>query len=107
MNNAVRVTKIRSPRGAKTTEIDFADGHVGVYPHVVLRGYCPCAACQGHQGSIRFIEPAGDRQIELERIEPVGNYALHLVWFDGHASGIYSYTYLRSLCQCAACGHHP
>ena len=103
----VRVKKIRSPRGAKVTEIDFADGHVGVYPHAVLRGYCPCAGCQGHQGTVRFIEPVGDRQTELERIEPVGNYALNLVWFDGHSTGIYSYAYLRSLCQCAECGHHP
>lgn len=103
----VRVKKIRSPRGAKVTEIDFADGHVGVYPHAVLRGYCPCAGCQGHQGTVRFIEPVGDRQTELEGIEPVGNYALNLVWFDGHSTGIYSYAYLRSLCQCAECGHHP
>ncbi len=47
---------IRSPRGARTTEIDWADGHKGIYPHGVLRGYCPCAACQGHTGEIRFLE---------------------------------------------------
>lgn len=94
---------IRSPRGARTTEIDWADGHKGVYPHVVLRGYCPCAGCQGHSGEIRFIEPTPD-QLELEDIESVGGYALALKWFDGHASGIYSFVYLRRLCQCDACG---
>jgi len=93
---------IRSPRGARVTEIDWADGHKGVYPHDVLRGYCPCAGCQGHTGEIAFVETKGDQQ-QLEDIEPVGGYALALAWFDGHASGIYSFKYLRALCQCPAC----
>jgi DUF971 family protein len=93
---------IRSPRGARTTEIDWADGHKGVYPHDVLRGYCPCAGCQGHSGDIGFVEAKGD-QLQLDDIEPVGGYALALKWFDGHASGIYSFKYLRALCQCATC----
>ena len=85
-----QATAIRSPRGARRTEIDWADGHKGVYPHAVLRGYCPCAGCQGHTGTISFVPH--DEGIALE-----------IVWFDGHASGIYSYKYLRALCQCAAC----
>ena len=93
---------VRSPRGARTTEIDWADGHLGVYPHSVLRGYCPCAGCQGHSGEVRFLETS-DAQQELDEIEMVGGYALSLKWFDGHASGIYSFTFLRSLCQCDAC----
>jgi DUF971 family protein len=94
---------IRSPRGARVTEIEWADGHVGVYPHEILRGYCPCAGCQGHSGTIKFLEREGTA-LEIDEIEPVGNYALQISWFDGHGSGIYSYAYLRSLCQCAACG---
>ena len=93
---------IRSPRGARTTEIDWGDGHKGVYPHDVLRGYCPCAGCQGHSGTIKFILPEGI-QLELEDIEVVGNYALRLQWFDGHGTGLYSYKYLRSLCHCPTC----
>jgi DUF971 family protein len=93
---------IRSPRGGRVTEIDWADGHKSVYPHAVLRGYCPCAGCQGHRAEIRFVESREDQQ-ELDAIAPVGGYALSLVWFDRHDSGIYSYRYLRSLCQCAAC----
>jgi DUF971 family protein len=84
---------IRSPRGARTTEIDWADGHKGVYPHAILRGYCPCAGCQGHSGTITFIPYD----------ESNGALGLEIVWFDGHASGIYSYTYLRALCQCSEC----
>ncbi len=97
-----RPIAIRSPRGGRTTEIDWADGHKSVYPHAVLRGHCPCATCQGHSGEVRFIEST-DAQQELDKIEPVGGYALSLTWFDGHSSGIYSYKLLRALCQCDAC----
>ncbi|HZU83787.1 MAG TPA: DUF971 domain-containing protein [Polyangiaceae bacterium] len=93
---------VRSPRGARVTEIDWADGHKGVYPHAVLRGYCPCAGCQGHSGEVRLLETS-DAEQELEDIRPVGSYALSLKWFDGHQSGIYSYRFLRSLCRCDAC----
>jgi DUF971 family protein len=93
---------IRAPKGARVMEIDWADGHKSRYPHRVLRGYCPCAGCQGHEGPITFREP-GDHQLELEDLAPVGNYAIELRWFDGHASGLFSYRYLRALCQCDAC----
>jgi DUF971 family protein len=81
-------------------EIDWADGHRGLYPHEVLRGFCPCAHCQGHDGPIRF-QPGGN--LELREIEEVGNYALRLTWADGHATGIYSFRYLRELCGCRSC----
>ncbi len=98
----IKAVAIRSPRGARVTSIDWADGHKSEYPHEHLRGYCPCAGCQGHSGEIRLVE-TNDAQRELEDIQPVGNYALSLQWFDGHSSGIYSFSYLRALCPCAAC----
>lgn len=99
---STKAVAIRSPRGAKVTEIDWADGHKGRYPHELLRGYCPCAGCQGHSGEISFVAP-GAHQVEIDRFEPVGRYALQIVWFDGHDTGLYSYKYLRSLCQCGSC----
>jgi DUF971 family protein len=97
-----RALRVRSPRGARTTEIDWADGHKGVLPHEILRGYCPCAGCQGHSGTIKFLPPS-QNQLEIDALEPVGNYALKIVWFDGHDNGLYSYKYLRALCQCDEC----
>ncbi|MET0388999.1 MAG: DUF971 domain-containing protein [Polyangiales bacterium] len=93
-------TELRAPRGARTLEIDFADGHRAIYPHEILRGYCPCAVCQGHQGPIRFV-PGGD--LELTDISEVGDYALGLRWGDGHATGIYTFAFLRELCGCSEC----
>ncbi len=92
--------ELRAPRGARVMEIDWADGHGGVYPHELLRGFCPCATCQGHDGPIVFVE-GGD--LELDDIQSVGNYALRLVWRDGHQTGIYSYRFLRRLCACSSC----
>jgi DUF971 family protein len=92
--------EVRAPRGARVMHVQFADGHEAVYPHELLRGYCPCAQCQGHSGPVRFVA-GGDQS--LSEIDEVGNYALRLTWGDGHASGIYSFSYLRRLCACAEC----
>src|SRR5262249_7301714 len=101
-DSRIKCVAVKSPRGGRVTEISWGDGHRGIYPHEVLRGYCPCAGCQGHSGTIRFIETSGN-ELELDEIEPVGNYALRLQWFDGHGSGLYSYAYLRALCHCDDC----
>lgn len=89
-------TSIKAPHGATTTEIAWGDGVRCVYPNAILRGYCPCAHCQGHGGTIEFI-PGGNS--DLREIEPVGFYALKLVWGDGHETGLYTFEYLRKLAQ--------
>jgi DUF971 family protein len=85
----------------RTVRIQWSDGHVGEYPFAYLRGWCPCAACQGHGGERHYVHAA---DTELKSISVVGNYALNLHWGDGHESGIYSYRYLRDLCPCEECG---
>jgi DUF971 family protein len=95
---AMKPVRVRAPRGARVLEVHWADGYTGKIPHELLRGYCPCAGCQGHSGTIKFV-PGGD--LELESISQVGNYALQLVWGDQHGSGIYSFKYLRSLSELA------
>jgi DUF971 family protein len=94
---AYKPTRIHSPRGGLVTTITWGDGHSCRYEHRLLRGYCPCAGCQGHDGPIRYLERS-ERQLELDDILAVGNYALQLRWFDDHDSGIYSFRYLRGLC---------
>ncbi|MEM8606346.1 MAG: DUF971 domain-containing protein [Myxococcota bacterium] len=101
MSADITPVELRAPRGARVMEIDWADGHTGTYPHEVLRGFCPCAHCQGHEGPIRFVD-GGD--LNLEDVQPVGNYAVRLVWGDGHQTGIYSFRYLRALSACSSSG---
>jgi DUF971 family protein len=98
--NACVPTEINHVKAKGTIRISWSDGHVGVYEQEYLRGYCPCAMCQGHGARINFIPVPG---ATLEEIRGVGNYAVEFRWRDGHATGIYTYDYLRSLCPCAEC----
>src|SRR5262249_51476445 len=88
------LTGVKAPHGARPVEALWGDGRTFRLPHRILRGYCPCPGCQGHSGGIRFVN-AGDP--ELRTINQVGNYALELGWGDGHATGIYTYAFLRRL----------
>ena len=87
-------TAIKAPHGADTFEVSWPGGTSSKIPNQVLRGYCPCAGCQGHGGEITF-QPG--RNSELRDIKPVGNYALELSWGDSHSSGIYTFEYLWHL----------
>jgi len=97
-------TEVRRERDERRVRLSWSDAHVGVYPFAYLRGWCPCAACQGHGGGRRYVQAANT---DLEEIVLVGNYALQLRWGDGHESGIYTFRYLRDLCPCAACASAP
>ncbi len=83
--------------------VTWEDGHRSRYPVYYLRGFCPCASCQGHGGAWNFHHIDAPK---LTAIEEVGSYALRLVWDDGgttHDTGLYTFETLRELCPCAAC----
>lgn len=88
--------EVRAPRGARMLEIEWDDGVVSHLPHALLRGFCPCAGCQGHHGPVRWNAP-NDSHLELKDLGEEGQYALRLTWGDGHASGIYTFEFLREL----------
>lgn len=72
------------------------DDQLARYPFAFLRGWCPCAACQGHGAERHFVTVQNPR---LASINMVGNYALNPRWVDGHETGIYSFEYLRELSE--------
>ena len=80
--------------------ITWSDGAQTMYTMRGLRGWCPCAECQGHSGERRFI-PVDAPQ--LEAVEGVGRYAVRLLWSDGHQTGMYSYPYLREMADYPEC----
>jgi DUF971 family protein len=97
---------------SKGIDIDWKDGHHSSYSVAFLRDECPCASCTGSHGTVPqktdYSAPGSPfpmfkPSIKMLNIEPTGNYALKIFWNDGHSSGIYSYDYLRSICQCAEC----
>ena len=70
------------------------DDEVRSYTFTALRGWCPCAACQGHGGDRHFVHVDNP---QLASIHMVGNYAVNPRWTDGHETGIYTFEYLRAL----------
>jgi DUF971 family protein len=89
--------ELNAPRGAKELTIRWGDDSTFTYRHALLRGFCPCAHCQGHQGPIGWTAAATDEDLDLLDIEEVGNYAVRLVFADGHSTGIFSFSHLRQL----------
>jgi len=82
--------------------LKWSDGHEAEYDYNYLRGYCPCAGCQGHSvTTVEFHPPATG--VTALSIKPVGNYALSFHWSDGHDTGIYRYAFLRKICPCDEC----
>lgn len=101
MTSDVRPRQVRRRADEQLVTISWSDDHESTYEYAYLRGWCPCAGCQGHSGTVLF-RPAGSPT--LDRIGVVGNYALLLEWGDGHQTGIYAYRRLRDLCPCPQCG---
>ncbi|MXW02007.1 MAG: DUF971 domain-containing protein [Holophagales bacterium] len=95
-------TEVRRDHEARLLRVLWQDGHRSDYEYDVLRGYCPCAMCQGHNaGPLRFQPPP--RPVTAQTVSQVGNYALSIAWSDGHWTGIYRFDFLRSLCPCEEC----
>ncbi len=78
-------------------EITWDSGTEQSFPTHILRGFCPCAGCQGHgAGLAKFIKTQRESGLRIDNVTPVGNYGMCVIWGDGHDTGIYSFqTLLR------------
>lgn len=88
--------ELRYVRAARMLEVDYDDGAMFRLPAELLRVESPSAEVKGHGPGQKQIVP-GKKLVSIARIEPVGSYAARLVFDDGHASGLYSWRYLREL----------
>jgi DUF971 family protein len=88
--------EIRLKRAEKLLEVAFDDGSRFSLPAEYLRVESPSAEVQGHGPKQRVIVP-GRRHVGIMRVEPVGNYAVRLVFDDLHDTGIFSWDYLHAL----------
>ena len=89
-------SELRLSKDKRTFHVLFDDGTAFDLPAEFLRVESPSAEVQGHSASERKTV-AGKRNVEILGVEPVGNYAVKLVFDDLHASGIYSWNYLYEL----------
>ena len=91
-----RPSEIRLRRKARILEVSFVNGERYQLSFEYLRVYSPSAEVKGH-GPGQEVLQAGKKNVSIERIEPVGKYALQLFFDDGHDTGIFSWDYLREL----------
>jgi DUF971 family protein len=91
-----RPTEINLHQVSRMLDIAFDDGQSFSLPVEYLRVFSPSAEVRGH-GPGQEVLQAGKSQVNINAIEPVGMYAVKLVFSDGHETGIYSWDYLYDL----------
>jgi DUF971 family protein len=86
--------------GDAGVRIAWADGRVCHYAAAALRRACPCAQCVNEWTGERMLKPQSIADdLKIADVDIVGRYALNFRWSDGHETGIYSFRYLRELCE--------
>ena len=91
-----RPTEIHLHQKSRILELAYEDGTRFKLPCEYLRVYSPSAEVRGH-GPGQDVLQTGKEDVNITGIEPVGNYAVKLVFSDGHDSGIYDWNYLYDL----------
>jgi DUF971 family protein len=91
-------TNIRALQSDQVLELTWDEGAVSRLPYRFLRGECPCASCHNEWTGERILDPNSISQdLKLEGMEGIGNYAVRIVWSDGHSSGLYTWETLHRL----------
>ncbi|NUU03076.1 gamma-butyrobetaine hydroxylase-like domain-containing protein [Herbaspirillum robiniae] len=81
---------------SRVVEVEFDDGVTHSLPFELMRVYSPSAEVRGH-GPGQEVLQTGKRNVEINGIEPVGNYGVKPLFSDGHTSGIFTWDYLYQL----------
>ena len=92
------VTKVDYHSVSKNLDVYFDDDSKAVFSCEFLRVHSPSAEVQGH--SIKEKKtPLNKDNVSITNIEKVGNYAIRIIFDDGHDTGIYSWSYLRKMAE--------
>ena len=91
-----RPTELRLDKDKRVLTVSFEDGKSFALPAELLRVLSPSAEVQGHSEAQR-VTVAGKKNVAIARIEPIGNYAVRIVFDDGHDTGLFVWDYLREL----------
>ena len=94
--SAPRPTQLTLHQASHVLEIAFDDGASFRLPYEYLRVESPSAEVQGH-GPGQKVLVAGKRDVGVRAVEPMGHYGVLLRFDDGHETGIFSWTLLRTL----------
>lgn len=92
----LRPTQIKLHQQSRLLDLVFTDGVSFTLSCEYLRVYSPSAEVRGH-GPGQEVLQIGKEQVNITAIEPVGSYAVKLVFDDGHETGLYDWAYLYKL----------
>lgn len=93
---SIRPTEIKLHQASRVLEVAFEDGTHFELPCEYLRVFSPSAEVRGHgPGTATLV--TGKEKVNISAIEPIGNYAVKLVFDDGHSTGLYSWNVLHDL----------
>jgi DUF971 family protein len=88
--------EIKLRTASRLLEVRFDDGSGFELSFEYLRVFSPSAEVKGHGGGEGILQ-TGKEQVRITAVEPIGNYAVRLVFDDGHNTGLYSWTLLHQL----------
>jgi DUF971 family protein len=94
--NQLLATEIKLRTRSRVLEVVFDDGARFLLPFEYLRVHSPSAEVKGH-GPGQEVLVTGKQNVGINAVEPVGQYAVKLVFDDGHDSGLFTWKYLREL----------
>ncbi len=106
---STRPQNIAIDRAAGQLQLTWPDGHQSNYKLPWVRAHCPCATCrEERRAKASNTDPLRLHtgplpSAQIASAELVGNYALRLIWSDGHNAGIYTFAALRASCPCTEC----
>ena len=89
-------TEIRLRKDPRVLLVSFDDGNEFEYTFEYLRVHSPSAEVRGHGPGQETLQ-VGKDDVVITRIEPIGHYAVRLVFDDGHDTGLYTWDYLHEL----------
>jgi DUF971 family protein len=89
-------TDIKLRTSSRLLEVRFDDGSRFELPFEYLRVFSPSAEVKGHSGGEGVLQ-TGKQHVGITGVEPVGNYALRLLFDDGHNTGLYTWELLHEL----------
>ena len=89
-------TSIKARTRSRVLDVSFDDGSHFELPFEYLRVYSPSAEVRGHGPGQETLQ-LGKHEVGVRAVEPIGNYAVRIVFDDGHDTGLYSWDYLYDL----------
>lgn len=90
------VTSLKLRTRSRVLDVTFDDGEHYELPFEYLRVHSPSAEVRGH-GPGQEVLQLGKHEVDIKAVEPVGHYAVRLVFDDGHDTGLYTWAYLQEL----------